>query len=98
LRGAAAFDTIQVMLRTALIALAVLVLPLTAAADIYSYTDANGVVVFTTKPAPQAKLYMKTVDRTAGPTPRPGVVPVAPQDKDVARFTRYSEHIRAGGE
>ena len=95
MHGATGFDTIVEMLRAALISVAVLLVPLTAAADIYSYTDANGVVVFTTKPNGQSKLYMKTVDKTSGATPRPGVVPVAPQDRDVARFSRYDEHIRA---
>lgn len=95
MHGAAAFDTIAMMLRTALFTVAVTILPLTAAADIYSYTDENGVVVFTTKPSPRAKLYMKTVDKTPGTTPRPGVVPVPPQDRDLSRFTRYDEHIRA---
>jgi soluble lytic murein transglycosylase-like protein len=36
---------------------------------------------------------MKTEPRPLGQ--RPGVTPYAPQDRDVARFTRYDEHIRA---
>jgi len=73
-----------------------------ASADIYQYTDKDGVVHFTTaKPAlPNAKIYMKSSDRPpppapgTPPTPRPGVTPYAPQDRDVTRFTRYDEHIR----
>lgn len=79
-------------------AIALLVaLPVTAAADggIYSYTDADGVVHFTSKPQPGAKLYLKGEPKTFTPgVPRPGVVPFAPQDRDVGRYTRYDEHIR----
>ena len=68
-----------------------LLLPFTAAADIYQYVDADGVVHFTSaRPnAAGAKLYMKSA-----PAPRAGVVPYAPQDRDPGRFTRYDEHIR----
>ncbi|MCW5834730.1 MAG: lytic transglycosylase domain-containing protein [Labilithrix sp.] len=75
----------------------VLGLPLTAAADtIYSYTDADGVVHFTSKPgAPNAKLYIKSEPKHPAPgAVRPGVVPFAPQDRDVTRYSRYDEHIR----
>jgi soluble lytic murein transglycosylase-like protein len=73
--------------------LAIVVLPITAAADIYQYVDADGVVHFTNKPGtPQAKLYMRSP--VGPPKARPGVVPFAPQDRDIARFTRYDEHIR----
>lgn len=81
-------------LKSGLIGTALVLLPFTAAADIYQYTDAEGVVHFTTvKPgAPNAKVYMKT----APTVPRaPGLgVPYAPQDRNVDRFTRYDEHIR----
>lgn len=71
-------------------------LPVTAIADtIYSYTDADGVVHFTTKPTRNAKLYLKTEPRNPPPgAVRPGVVPFAPQDRDVSRYSRYDEHIR----
>src|SRR5207244_2317787 len=50
---------------------ATLVLPLTAAADIYQYVDADGTVHFTnSKPASGAKVYLKT--QTPAGTPRPG--------------------------
>jgi soluble lytic murein transglycosylase-like protein len=63
----------------------------TASADIYTYTDADGVVHFSNAPKAGAKLYMKGA---AGPTPRPGVVPSPPSDKDPARYSRYDEWIR----
>jgi soluble lytic murein transglycosylase-like protein len=81
-------------LKSGLIATALVLLPFTAAADIYQYTDAEGVVHFTTvKPgAANAKVYMKTAPAAA---PRaPGSLPYAPQDRNVDRFTRYDEHIR----
>ncbi len=70
-----------------------LILPFTAAADIFQYTDANGVIHFTTRPDPKAKLYLKTPPAATN-TPRAGVVPFAPQDKDLTRYTRYNEWIR----
>jgi soluble lytic murein transglycosylase-like protein len=76
---------------------AVVAAPVTAAADIYKYVDADGVVHFTTaKPGgmPGAQVYLKGAPASAGPTPRPGVIPFAPQDKDLTRYTRYDEHIR----
>lgn len=82
---------------SSLAALAVVVtLPLTAAADIYQYVDAEGVIHFTSvKPsAPNAKLYMKSDPKPSAGAPRPGVLPYAPQDKSIERFTRYDEHIR----
>jgi soluble lytic murein transglycosylase-like protein len=71
-----------------------LALPVTASADIYQYVDAEGVIHFSTaKPNNAAKLYIKSSEKTAA-TPRPGVTPVAPQDRDPSRYTRYDEHIR----
>jgi hypothetical protein len=71
---------------------------LTASADIYQYTDADGVVHFTNTKTnqPGAKLYMKsTTPQAAAPgVPRPGVTPFAPQDRDPGRYTRYDEYIR----
>jgi soluble lytic murein transglycosylase-like protein len=70
-------------------------LPLTAAADIYQYVDADGVIHFSTaKPnSAAAKLYIKSAEKSAT-TPRPGVTPVPPQDRDPSRYTRFDEHIR----
>ena len=70
-----------------------LVLAGPAAADIYHYTDADGVVHFTNT-APKDgkfKVYLKAAE---APRLRPGVVPFMPQDKDPSRFTRYDEWIR----
>lgn len=81
----------------------VVLAPLTAAADIYQWTDADGVVHFTNKPTGNstAKVYLKgsTTSGASGasgttPTVRPGVTPWAPQDRDPSRYTRYDETIR----
>ncbi len=70
-------------------ALALLAFSGSAAADIFSYTDANGVIHFSNRGGGQGKLYMK------GDAPRPGVGSgVMPQDHDPARFTRYDDLIR----
>lgn len=76
---------------------AVLALPLTASADIYQWTDAQGVVHFATRKSanPTAKVYIKGSAPSAGAhAVRPGVTPFAPQDRDPARYTRFDEHIR----
>lgn len=82
-----------VLLREFVVVSGLVALPLTAAADIYKWTDAEGVVHFTSKADPKGKLYMK-----AAPPPtnavRPGVTPFAPQDRDLSRYTRYDEWIR----
>ncbi len=73
-----------------------LVLPLfaggTASADIYHFTDADGVMHFTnTRPTDgRGKVYIKN----DGSSRRAGVNPVPPSDHDVARFTRFDEWIR----
>jgi soluble lytic murein transglycosylase-like protein len=74
-------------------------MPRSAAADIYQWTDADGVVHFSNKPTttPGAKVYMKSAPAQtpgSGATPRPGVTPFAPQDRDATRYTRFDEHIR----
>jgi soluble lytic murein transglycosylase-like protein len=86
----------RVALRSAALAFALIALPLTAAADIYQYVDAEGVVHFTSvRPgAANAKLYMKSDARAGGGGLRQGASPVPPQDRNVDRFTRYDEHIR----
>lgn len=63
-----------------------------ASADIFQYTDSEGVIHFTnTNSRPGgAKLYM----RADGASRRAGVVPFMPQDRDVSRFTRYDDFIR----
>jgi len=84
--------------RIALYAAFTALVPFTASADIYQYVDADGVVHFSNAKPNQAgaKLYLKsTTPQAAAPgTPRPGVVPYAPQDRDPTRYTRFDEHIR----
>jgi soluble lytic murein transglycosylase-like protein len=78
------------------------VLPLTASearADIYQWTDADGVVHFTNRPTanPTAKVYLKAnaaaPAAVAGNAVRPGVTPFAPQDRDPSRYTRFDDYI-----
>lgn len=70
---------------------ALALLPGEAAADIFSYTDDEGVVHFSNKQATDGryKLYLKSPHQR-----RSGVVPVMPSDGSADRFTRYDEHIR----
>jgi soluble lytic murein transglycosylase-like protein len=78
--------------RSAALVIGLLAVPFTASADIYQSVGPDGSIVFTNKPAgPGAKLYLKTEPKTAPPGSRPTV---APQDRDVSRFTRYDDHIR----
>ncbi|MCL2448709.1 MAG: lytic transglycosylase domain-containing protein [Polyangiaceae bacterium] len=63
-------------------------------ADIFTYTDADGTVHFTNRPAGD-KRYHADARLNSGRKPESaGVVPVMPSDHDVARFTRYDEWIR----
>ena len=73
-------------------AVALLAVPRVASADIFQYTDSEGVIHFTNTNARPggAKLYM----RADGASRRSGVVPFMPQDRDVSRFTRYDDLIR----
>lgn len=67
--------------------------PGSAAADIYSFTDADGVVHFANKPKdPRFHLYIKS--RESKRSPAPGVTPVPPSDTSPERFSRYDEWIR----
>jgi soluble lytic murein transglycosylase-like protein len=81
----------------AVTSLACLLGPSIAAADIYQWTDAEGVVHFTNRSAtnPAAKVYIKGSSAPAATNAvRPGVTPFAPQDRDPARYARYDEYIR----
>jgi soluble lytic murein transglycosylase-like protein len=74
-----------------LAAVAAAALPGQASADIFSYTDDEGVVHFSNKAAADGrfKLYLKSPNQR-----RAGVVPVMPSDGSPDRFTRYDEWIR----
>lgn len=62
-----------------------------ARADIFSYTDDEGVVHFTNKPKNgQFQLYLKSPQRRRASS----VAPVMPSDTSTDRFTRYDEWIR----
>ena len=82
--------------RRALLA-AIVLMPFTASADIFQWTDADGVVHFTNRPTgnPAAKVYMKSAAATvSGNAVRAGVTPFAPQDRDPSRYTRFDDYIR----
>lgn len=76
------------------LALSVLV-PTAASADIYSYTDEDGVTHFVNKPKGDAryKLYVKGTPKAKSKGIAPGVTPVPPSDKSIERFTRYDAWI-----
>jgi hypothetical protein len=68
--------------------------PGSAFADIFTYTDKDGVVHFSNRPSGDGrfKLYIKGQEQRR--SARPGVVPVAPSDKSLDRFSRYDAWIR----
>jgi soluble lytic murein transglycosylase-like protein len=76
--------------------LGALVLSSPAAADIYKFTDADGVVHFTNTPGgdKRYRVYIHG-NGASGSRTASGVIPVPPSDHDIARYTRYSELIRA---
>ena len=77
-------------------ALTVLAMPVQAGADIYKYTDADGVVHFTNTPDGDKRWRVYIHGNGSGrATPAPGVVPVPPSDHDIARYTRYDDWIHA---
>jgi soluble lytic murein transglycosylase-like protein len=65
-------------------------------ADIYKFTDADGVVHFTNTPGGDKRFRVYIHGNGEGPHAgvAPGVIPVPPSDHDVARYTRYGELIR----
>jgi hypothetical protein len=77
------------------LALAGLVVPGQADADIYSYVDADGVVHFATAPQGDGryKLYLKSTSKTRKGSSYSGPI-VPPSDKSPDRFTRYDTWIR----
>jgi soluble lytic murein transglycosylase-like protein len=75
--------------------LLVWLVPGSADADIYSYTDEEGVVHFVNKPTGDARyqLYIKAPATKKTGAIAPGVTPVPPSDKSLERFTRYDQWI-----
>jgi soluble lytic murein transglycosylase-like protein len=69
-------------------------LPATAAADIYTYTDANGVMHFSNRPSNDGrfKMYLKAPEGRAKSIA--AIIPVGPSDASASRFTRYDTWIR----
>ncbi len=70
-------------------------LPGRASADIFTYTDAEGVVHFANKPKGDARfqVYIKSA-ASPGSKRAAGVTPFMPSDGSSERFTRYAEWIR----
>jgi soluble lytic murein transglycosylase-like protein len=83
-------------LAATLVLLGVLAAGGTAHADIYKFTDADGVVHFTNTPNGDRRFRVYIHGNGEGwrAGVAPGVVPVPPSDHDVARYTRYGELIR----
>jgi soluble lytic murein transglycosylase-like protein len=69
--------------------------PSPARADIYKYTDADGTVHFTNTPGGDKRYRVYIRGNGERSSAAPGVVPVPPSDRDVARYTRYDEWIHA---
>ena len=72
-----------------------LVLPARARADIFQYTDKDGVIHFSSKrPAVAgAKVYLRGNGSKGGASAAPGKSG-APKDRDPARYTRYDTWVR----
>lgn len=83
---------------TPVAAAALVLLAGSASADIYTYTDSDGVVHFTNNKSAGAgagaKLYIKTAPKPRGEA---GAMPFMPSDTNPERFTRYDEVIRQAG-
>ena len=77
----------------AALALPAVLLPGLAAADIYSYTDEDGVTHFTNKPTGDGKykLYLKSTEHESK---KGSVTAFLPSDRSADRFTRYDTWIR----
>jgi soluble lytic murein transglycosylase-like protein len=72
-------------------ALGVALGPQPAAADIYTWTDDQGVIHFSNDKRRGATLYVKSEPKKRR---RAGVTAVMPSDRSTERFTRFSEYIR----
>ena len=69
-------------------------LPGEASADIYIYTDENGVTHFSNVKQQGSKVYVKGGNKSKQSKARPGVTPILPSDGAPERYTRYDAHIR----
>jgi soluble lytic murein transglycosylase-like protein len=78
------------LLPTSAFAAVTIVVAGAASADIYTYTDSEGVVHFSTTRTPGAKVYIKA-DKAKQ---RSSITPVMPSDTSIERFTRYDDSIR----
>lgn len=80
------------------LALCVSLYPGRAEADIFMYTDADGVVHFSNRAAsdPRFKLYLKAPERRGRGAGKDGAGPAVsmPSDRSLDRFTRYDNWIR----
>ncbi len=68
-----------------------------AAADIYHYVDAEGVMHFTNRPAGDGRYRLYLRSRDGARKPAAGVTPFSPSDGSPERFSRYDEWIRQAG-
>jgi len=78
-----------------LLGCAAALVPGRASADIFTYTDADGVMHFSNRPKGEGryKLYLKSPD-AKHPARGGAAAVVMPSDKSVERFSRYAEWIR----
>ena len=72
---------------------AIVLLPLTAEADIYKTVNPDGSISFTNRPNNGSSQVV--VRGESRPASLPGIAPAWIPDKNVERYTRYDEHIRA---
>jgi soluble lytic murein transglycosylase-like protein len=81
----------------ALCAAAALLTAADSRADIFKFTDSDGIIHFATTPGgdKRYRVYIHG-NGVAGSQSQvaPGVIPVLPSDHDVARYTRYDDPIR----
>src|SRR5262249_36886711 len=65
-----------------------------ASADIFQFTDPDGTVHFTNLPRGDGRFHLYLKSKDGQRPPAPGVVPVAPSDGSIERFSRYDEWIK----
>ena len=77
-----------------MVALCLLGLAGSAAAQIYTWTDKDGVRHFSNRRRRGAKVYVKKRSPSSKRRRRAGVKAVPPSDRSIERFRRYDQHIR----